>query len=446
MPTVNSHHLHHQQSASTQYRPLRSHEVDDDDEEGDNVVDVEGDDHDDDDDLLLLSGAVFEDAHHHHHPANHPSRSNVYRCLFLLFLVSLVTVGALLFLLNFHTSSSSFSSLWASTHPSSSSSSSGILRLPSFLSSLVLTGNGSSSSEEEGEKYLINTPTCRIERIPPFTDETRPLYEAFPSKVYKCPPDDETAPIARVNYTWVTVPADDCTAVEVLRNERTDGQKYGRKFHFGSQRLMNFDEQTDAVEVSCPGMKHTRVVPLIPVKKPLWKKSSSATSTDEDDQELKDRPNILAVGVDSVSRLNFLRHFITTKQLIEREGFTGPLLGLHKIGDNTFPNLIGMFTGMDAGRVDASLPPSRKLDDVPLIFKEFSAAGYLTSYLEQQPSFGLWTYHGRSGFLRQPLEYLMRPVNILVSAQLNSWYCYKGRLEFAVRMKKLSSEKRSSTF
>ena len=91
-----------------------------------------------------------------------------------------------------------------------------------------------------------------------------------------------------------------------------------------------------------------------------------------------------------------------------------------------------MFTGIDSDTVQSSLPKSRKLDNVPLIFKSFSAAGYLTTYIENMPKFGLWTYHKKNGFTKQPIEYLMRPVNILVYNQLKNSFCYKDKLEMEV--------------
>ena len=72
-------------------------------------------------------------------------------------------------------------------------------------------------------------------------------------------------------------------------------------------------------------------------------------------------------------------------------------------------------------------------DRIPLIFKRFSRAGYLTTYIENMPKFGLWTYHQKNGFDQQPTEYYVRPVNLRVYQELNHWFCYKERLEMEVR-------------
>ena len=240
-----------------------------------------------------------------------------------------------------------------------------------------------SSTKEEinFEKYLIHTPNCAIERIPLFTPDTAHMFRRYQSREYDCPPDDGSAAIKRVNFTWVQVPVENCVAREVEREASTEGGQYGRTFYFGNRTVMNFPT-SDALIVACRNFQLQRIVPLIPHKKPLYFSKSNPKSQNN----RANRPNILAIGVDSISRLNMRRHFIETKKFIDEKHFEGPLYGLHKIGDNTWPNLIGMFTGLDLEGVEKTIPDSRKLDNVPLIFKEFSAAGYMNTYIENMVS------------------------------------------------------------
>src|SRR5699024_3382814 len=110
-----------------------------------------------------------------------------------------------------------------------------------------------------------------------------------------------------------------------LRDASTEGVKYGQTFDFHSQTTMNFPN-SDAVEVRCRGIKPTRIIPLIPRKKPIWRNESQPLPN------LLNRTNILAIGIDSISRLNYLRHFIETHKFVRAHHFDGPLYGLHKIG------------------------------------------------------------------------------------------------------------------
>ncbi len=252
------------------------------------------------------------------------------------------------------------------------------------LDDLLSTDQKNLSSTLIYQKYNLYTPQCILRAIPLFDEQTRPFYSPPSNREYYCPPENPiSARIKRVNYTGVSVPQPGCQATEVERDPSNEGFRYGRKIYFGERLLVDFPT-ADAVEVHCGGQ--TKVIPLIPSKKPIWKNESSSSSSPPSPSF---QPNILAIGVDSISRLQFLRHFTSTQEFIIKKRFEGPLYGLHKVGDNTFPNLMAMFTGLNREGVDELIPsPSRKLDALPLIFKQFSARGYVTTYIEDMPTAG----------------------------------------------------------
>ena len=87
--------------------------------------------------------------------------------------------------------------------------------------------------------------------------------------------------------------------------------------------------------IFCPKTGHQiyqKVVPLIPVLE-----SDSKPYSD-------DLPNVLFVGIDSVSRLNFDRHFPQTAKLLAKHKFY-TMFGYNKVADNTFVNLTPLLTG-----------------------------------------------------------------------------------------------------
>ncbi len=241
-------------------------------------------------------------------------------------------------------------------------------------------------------KYLLYTPQCILKKVPLFDQETVNLFHPVPNKKYPCPPEDPiSAGIKRVNFTGVSVPQPGCQATEVERDAGDEGFRLGKTVAFGERLVVDFPT-AEAVKVYCGGQ--TKVLPLIPFRKPIWRNKSSSSPPSSSPSTSPpspptSQPNILAIGVDSISRLQFLRHFNSTREFITKKRFEGPLYGLHKVGDNTFPNLIAMFTGLDMESVDELIPsPSRKLDALPLIFKQFSAKGYMTTYIEDMPNFG----------------------------------------------------------
>jgi hypothetical protein len=89
-----------------------------------------------------------------------------------------------------------------------------------------------------------------------------------------------------------------------------------------------------------------------------------------------------------------------------------PLFGYNKVGDNTFPNLIPLLTGMSAHELARACYPNHKtkLDACPFIWKHFAAAGYRTAFGEDFPDIATFNYH-KIGFVEQPVDYYARPLH-----------------------------------
>ena len=93
----------------------------------------------------------------------------------------------------------------------------------------------------------------------------------------------------------------------------------------------------------------------------------------KDQKDIKDDnyPNILLLGIDSVSRLNFERHFPLTKKIIAQNNFY-TMYGYNKVGENTFPNLIPLLTGFYAEDI-WNKSTYNDFDDFPFIWKVSSS-------------------------------------------------------------------------
>lgn len=167
---------------------------------------------------------------------------------------------------------------------------------------------------------------------------------------------------------------------------------------------------------------------------------------------------MLVIGVDSVSRLNYYRTMPRTSDLLRSHGWY-ELRGYNKIEDNTFPNLMAILTGMTRPQVALSLffififflkycikeilalhlneekilifkksninsicqveescfkTAMTPMDDCPILWRNFSRAGYVTAYVEDEPSIGTFNYN-KAGFAHAPTDYYLRP--FLLAAQ-----------------------------
>ncbi|KAI2804525.1 hypothetical protein BLOT_003511 [Blomia tropicalis] len=259
-------------------------------------------------------------------------------------------------------------------------------------------------SKEVLNKYLVKTNQCTIVRRPLYDSETIKFIKKYKSKEFECNHRSLMDKIRRVNATTVYIPSllKGCQARLIERYILTDGAKFGTKKT--DLREFNDFENADAVQIECSG-NLKRVIPLIPFKQPLrWPNIPIVQS----EYPNNFRPNVIMIGIDAVSRLNFLRHFPQSSTFMDSKRFQS-MLGHHKVGDNTLPNLFAMFLGEQQSTWWKQLPWSKKLDSLPFIFKYFSNANYLTTYIEDYPYCGLFTFHGIEGFILQPTNYYLRP-------------------------------------
>ena len=297
------------------------------------------------------------------------------------------------------------------------------------------------------DQYLIDTEACRLKDWPMLEDDVLPLYENMTDKYFECD-QIPVIRVKRVNLTWVQVelPVKQnisettwlCYAREVLREPKSDSYDYGS--YFGPIGLLtNFANNLTDVDVNDKGVqfwnsveimcnksepekdKFTHVIPLVQYY------HSKVNIT-------KPKINVMLLGIDSISRMNFIRHFVRTNKIVDQHGFI-PLYGYHKVGENTFPNIFQMLTGHKLSSYDQEfLKKSFRFDGVPLIIKEFAKRGYVTTFLEDMPPYGIFTY-GRKGFRKQPTHYYLRPTNKVIWPELYySYSCYKDAIENEVSL------------
>ena len=126
--------------------------------------------------------------------------------------------------------------------------------------------------------------------------------------------------------------------------------------------------------------------------------------------------------VESLSRLNYLRFMEETKKFFETEMDNVHYLeGLNKIGDNSYPNMIALLSGKQAYTGEIPNDEIGPFDDNPMIWKEFSNAGYWTAFIEDMPKFTLFNYISK-GFVHQPTSFYPRPMWLHIQRAHTSVY------------------------
>ncbi|CAH1187353.1 unnamed protein product [Phyllotreta striolata] len=150
-------------------------------------------------------------------------------------------------------------------------------------------------------------------------------------------------------------------------------------------------------------------------------------------EENPDRLNVLVFGIDSISRMNLYRQLPLTLEYLKGLEIV-ELLGYNKVGDNTFPNLIPVLTGLSESELGKSCWPNNTdyFDNCTFLWNSYKEKGFLTAYAEDSSWMGLFNYQ-RMGFIKQPTDYAYNYFNrysekvIGNSRHLNVIFCEGGR-------------------
>lgn len=120
--------------------------------------------------------------------------------------------------------------------------------------------------------------------------------------------------------------------------------------------------------------------------------------------------NVLMFGFDSMSRNAFIRKMPKAYNYLTNELKADVLKGYNIIGDGTPQALIPLLTGY----TELELPETRKrkfsaqhVNVYPFVWKKYEDVGYVTTFNEDQPNIGTFSYRLK-GFDEQPTDHYMR--------------------------------------
>ncbi|CAH1109102.1 unnamed protein product [Psylliodes chrysocephalus] len=286
--------------------------------------------------------------------------------------------------------------------------------------------------------FTINTPGCKIPHMDPFDKHVTTFIENLSKP--KC--NNGKPPLFASNLTSVFLLTSSlanynitdtgdlkCCYETFWRTEPKKGQsdnkiKYSSTC-YGFQNITNITEEF--IKVTCIYDNTTiykDTFSFVPLK--------NTTKIEADSKRL----NVLLVGLDAVSRLNLHRQMLkTVKYLQEHEAVE--LLGYNKVGDNTFPNLMPVLTGLSEEELKNNCWPSSShyFDNCSFIWNLYKQKGYLTVYGEDSSWMGLFNYQ-RKGFQKQTTDYAYNYFNRLSedlignSHVMNVFQCEGGRLVY----------------
>lgn len=131
--------------------------------------------------------------------------------------------------------------------------------------------------------------------------------------------------------------------------------------------------------------------------------------------------NVLMLGYDSLSRNAFVRKLPKTYKYLTKYLKADVLQGYNIVGDGTPQALIPLLTGF----TELELPETRKrmknseyVNIYPMVWSEYEKYGYITSFNEDVPYIGTFSYR-LNGFDDQPTDHYMRTYYLALESQLS---------------------------
>ncbi|ODM96358.1 hypothetical protein Ocin01_10324 [Orchesella cincta] len=133
----------------------------------------------------------------------------------------------------------------------------------------------------------------------------------------------------------------------------------------------------------------------------------------------KENVNVLILGLDSVSRMNFIRSMPHSHSFLVNNLSAVEMLGYNIVGYNTFQNVVAALTSLNEKEINSSCQNQLAFDNCPFIWKNFSQRGYTTSFGEDMPTWGIFNYE-MAGFKKPPTDYYLRPFGHLGEIMVDS--------------------------
>ena len=170
---------------------------------------------------------------------------------------------------------------------------------------------------------------------------------------------------------------------------------------------------------------------FVPKSKFLNRKSKSDNETD--------KYNILMIGIDAVSRLNFIRQMPKSYKYLLNRLKAIEMNGYNKIADNTFPNLMAVLSGLTVEQMKSTCWKNDDdvFDKCPFLWNEYQKRGYVTAFAEDSSNMGLFQF-GKKGFKSSPTDFYWTTMNHVSNEQIgfnyqgNSNQCLGTRLSYQV--------------
>lgn len=315
-------------------------------------------------------------------------------------------------------------------------------------------GDHSSENKTKAGFFLVDMPFCKIPKVDPYDPTIHHIVRKTGRR--RCPQNAsltyQSGLDLKINWTAVRLPpyngsVEYCAYTPIYRPmDEPTHNNYLRYLDETEPFNDSIKVNHEFVRVNCYDRGDTSVYInfhafIQPMNKTKTKLYNERFIKHVIRKKVTERLNVLMVGMDSVSRLSFIRQMVKTKQFLEEELGAFDMMGYNKVADNTFINIVPMTLGKFAQEMpwDES-QTTQTFDHFEFVWKQYRNSGYRTFYAEDAPDIAIFDFL-KAGYKTPPTDHFNRPVSIAMEIKENLWYnnhhCFQDRLETDIVLKYL---------
>ncbi|KAF2905052.1 hypothetical protein ILUMI_01134 [Ignelater luminosus] len=294
-------------------------------------------------------------------------------------------------------------------------------------------------TNSEGEKYVVDSTKCKIRNLDPYDPDILLVHQQ--NKYISCEKrglltyiekKDDVATLY-INQERVKEYTDGsiycCYSVITRSNVSEDALPTNRTINVSLCQFFEYNVTipSDLILVICQDSQarevYRNVHATIKIKNAAKKKMQLFNT------KRKKYPSVLFIGIDSVSRTNLIRSLPSTYLFLKENGWL-EFKGYNKVGDNTFPNLMALLTGLNETTTLKICDPQIEgsLDKCKMLWYSYRDLGYITAFAEDESNIGTFN-NLKKGFKNEPTDYYFRAYitateTLLTKLELDRrWYC-----------------------
>lgn len=279
-------------------------------------------------------------------------------------------------------------------------------------------------------RWLISSPKCHVPLIDPWHKSIIPyvrlknelncpeVYKdaGFPSYVLSYVEDNKLF----LNSQAIAIGSDNsCCYRSISRSEENDDDLVYNEtcIAIDKNNTQALEIPFELIKLECPKRNYTNIHSFIVHD---LEEEQAFKRVAEKKLNLNQYYNVVLVGMDTISRLNGYRQLNETLSFLKEKYKTLEFYGYNKVGENTFPNLIPLLTGLKSTQLTETqcwLPTNYTdqgevgddfLDNCKYLWNFYQEVGYSTYFSEDWARFSTFNYV-KPGFKKKPTLFYGRP-------------------------------------